>query len=373
MKNLKAILIFSFLIFLFLGGCKINVVTNNTSQNTPLSPQLLLKSDSTITFFALGKNSYFVVSGSFYIVKNGVKTDLGKQLSIFTNEITQLKYINGKYYLFTSGGLYEIDENTFAIKSYFTANETLCSNNVNSVSANANFLIIGTDNGLTIHTINPAYNIQFQNYKLDRTNTGWYTFNTENSSVLSNEILRVWVNNHDMIMITDKGVTIYHWASDYFESYTKEDYFNNELITDFLEYQGNYYFISQTALYEFEPLSKSFKTFDPTQIVNDFRVDKMVKDDNKIFFLTPSAIFDFNVFSQIFEPIVTTDTFFNKNFIDLAYKNNLYIGTNLGLYILNNVNGTNKSLLLPKVIETININEKGDVYVATDYEIYQLK
>ena len=358
---------------LIFGACKFNIIPSGVGQYNTLKPQLLLKSDGEINFFSMGKNSYFVIANSFYIIKSGVKTDLGKQLSIFTNETTQLKYFNGNYYILTRGGLYEINETSLKVNSYFSANETLCSNYVNSVDSSMNFLVIGTDQGLTIHTLNPAYNIQFDNYRDNRTNSGWYTFKTDNSPILSNNIISCYVNGQDIVMITDKGVSIYHWASDYFESYSLEEYFNNEHITNFMEFQGNYYFTSINTLFEFETLSKSWKSFDPSQLVSDFRITKIVKNTTKIFFLSPGAIFDFNVFSETFELIVSTDTFYNKNFLDFAYKDSLYLGTNLGLYILNSVDGTNKNMLSQKPIKNIVINTNEDIYITTDYEIYQLK
>ncbi len=372
MNNLKTILIYSLLLFFFFG-CAINEKNIKKGPQNILNIKKVSQFNDEIYFLEPTKNYLAIVTkNGFYIRKNEKLKDISFSISALTPQVKTIKNINGKVCICSLNGFFIIGENGEKIDSYYSSTQTLTSDFITDVVGNNDFLLIGTDQGVTLHLFDQALYIRFEKYKEMRTISGWYTLNSDNSPILDNNILKVRFYDDKMFIVSKNGLTIYYWQLDYFETFSIKEYFGNSIITDVVKYQNTFYFSTYNGIISYDELTKMWKIYDNGGIFEDKRIDKILIAENKIYFSTPSAIYSFDILSETYDKIILASDIFGSNFTSLCYfRGSLFIGTSNGLLRYNKMEFELEQIIKDKTITDLKVYD-NTLIAATSNEIFKI-
>ncbi len=368
MSNMNKVTAFS-IFLLLVTGCSFDV-----KDVPPVNPEMISKliytSDLPIRVFTGCGDAAIIVDDGVKYLSSGKTEDISFSVNAVASQIFKIKCIGSKFYICTFSGLFEIDPSQKEINGYFTSNQTVSSDRVNDICGNDDILFAATDNGLTVHTLNPALNIQYEKYKGIRTIDSWYSLDTENSPISDNECLKCELIGNLLCIVTASAVTIYDLDLDTVENYSYGEFFDGFKVTAVHSINGRIFFATYNGLYSYDSSTRSWEDYPSSGMVTDLRIDQLASSGDNLYVMTPSQVYSFNTFSGIFEVIVSLSELPGSSFTSIVSKDDeLFLGTSAGLISISGPAGVLNKIWNGCVNE-VKIGEGGVLTVISEKEIF---
>lgn len=319
---------------LFAGCSGLEVMPPVPDKPLPV-PRKIYDSDfEIIDFVFAGKDAIIVDNGIKFLSPSGVN-DISFNISAIPSQVYAMRHLNDKFYLCTLNGLFELDPARRHIEGYFSSNQCLSSDRVNDICGNDEILFIATDNGLTIHTLDPTLNIQYEKYRGLRTVENWFSLDTENSLMSSSNCLRCIMAEDVLCVVTDNDVIIYNTDLDIVENYPISDYLDDFEITDLVSRGPVLFFSTYNGIYSYDISMQSWEKYEAGGMVDDSRLISITANGGKLFALTPTQVISFDPFSKTYDLILSLSEFPGSSFTAIEFHDgSLLVGTSKGLIMI---------------------------------------
>ncbi len=317
--------------------------------------------------------SCLLISDSIYLINNGVKTDLGTYINALAEQIRGLAASRDHFYIYSQNGLYSVKKDGSDLNAYYSSNECLSSDFVNSIDICDDLLAAGTREGLTIRTFNNSLNILFEKYRGSRTIAGWFTLDPENCPIKERDILSVKIIGGSIYLVSQNYVTIYDWNRDYFEEFPKDEYLHGAFISEIKGVGDNVFFSTYGGISRYEPMFKKWTLFEEEEFTQNEAFIGMTFLSGYAYFCTSGMILSMDMASEIFRKLFESTDTAGRGYIGIeGYKDNVFVATPNGLTVYD-PSSSRTSLLLPGYTVLKILIRSGVLFAVTNNEIFRIE